>query len=235
MSGAPGWTGERIAANVARVRERAAAAALRAGRDPAAVTLVAVTKTVGAGVFPALLAAGVRDVGENRALAAVEKAAGAPQGLRWHLIGHLQTNKARKAASLFDVIHSVDSGRLASVLDAELERAGRTMDAFVEVNSGEEQKGGLRAGELGAFWESVRNLKRLRWAGLMTMAPMLEDPEAARPHFRRLRELRDEWRGRVEGLAGLSMGMSGDFEVAVEEGATHVRVGRALFEGVEGA
>lgn len=208
-----------------------AAAALRARRDPAGITLVAVTKTVGAGVFPALLAAGVRDVGENRAVAAVEKAAHAPPGLRWHLIGHLQTNKARKAAALFDVIHSVDSARLASALDAELERAGRSMDAFVEVNSGEAQKGGLRAGDLAAFWEEVRELKRLRWAGLMTMAPLLEDPEGARPHFRRLRELRDEWRGRVNGLEGLSMGMSGDFEVAVEEGATHVRVGRLLFEG----
>lgn len=225
---------EGVAGNVRRVRERIAAAAARAGRDAAGVTLVAVTKSVGRWAFPALAAAGVRDIGENRVQDATAKAAGAPVGLRWHLLGHLQTNKARKAVELFPVVHSVDSARLALALERECERAGREVEAFVEVNSGEVQKAGLREAELEGFWREVSALKRVRWVGLMTMAPFSEDPEPSRPHFRRLRALRDEWRERsVTSLTGLSMGMSGDFEVAVEEGATHVRVGRALFEGID--
>ncbi|MEK7467429.1 MAG: YggS family pyridoxal phosphate enzyme [Planctomycetota bacterium] len=279
---------ERVAANVARVRERIALAAKRAGRDPADVTLVAITKSRGRQIFPLLAAAGILDVGENRALEGIEKAAGAPGGLRWHLAGHLQTNKVRKALRLFRIIHSVDSIRLARVIDEEalhglppeeqmlvkvrdelfgsswerliadlLDRiAGRPfetnlverirsdierierlrngyIDAFIEINSGEMQKSGLHADELEDFLSEARSLKRIRWVGLMTMAPYSASPEDARPHFGRLRELRDK--GSSNGfptLRSLSMGMSGDFEVAVEEGATHVRVGRALFEGL---
>lgn len=223
-----------VASNVQRVRERIAKAAARAGRDPAGVTLVAVTKSVGAGAFPALLAAGVRDIGENRVQDGVRKSVLAPAGFRWHLLGHLQTNKVKKALDLFPVLHSVDSARLAVALEKECARADREIDAFVEVNSGEDQKGGIRPGALESFWKEVSPLRRLRWVGLMTMAPFSEEAESSRPHFRRLREIGDEWRSRgIPLLSGLSMGMSGDFEVAVEEGTTHVRVGRALFEGID--
>ncbi|KAF0245333.1 MAG: pyridoxal phosphate enzyme YggS [Planctomycetota bacterium] len=231
---------ERVAANVAGVRERIATAAKRAGRDPREITLVAITKSQGRAIFPLLAAAGVQDVGENRALEAIEKSAGAPPGLRWHLAGHLQTNKVRKALGLFRIIHSVDSLRLARAINAEAPRGlpvGRPrdgmIDAFVEINSGEQQKSGLASIQLPAFLEEARTLACIRWIGLMTMAPYSDDPESARPHFRRLRELRDAsvMRG-FKTLKGLSMGMTGDFEVAVEEGATHVRIGRALFEGL---
>lgn len=223
-----------VAGNVQRVRVRIASAAARSGRDAGAVTLVAVTKSVGAEVFPALHAAGICDVGENRVLDAAEKAAHAPAGLRWHLLGHLQTNKVRKAVELFPVIHSVDSERLAIALDKECAKTGRRIEAFVELNSGENQKSGLHPGELDGFWKGVLPLQHIQWIGLMTMAPFSNDPESSRPHFRRLREIAEEWRRReIPSLSGLSMGMSGDFEVAVEEGATHVRVGRALFEGID--
>ncbi|NUN47715.1 MAG: YggS family pyridoxal phosphate-dependent enzyme [Candidatus Brocadiae bacterium] len=215
---------------VESVRARIAAACARVARRPEEVTLVAVTKTVGADRLAELAACGVRDVGENRPLDALEKAPLAPPGLTWHLIGHLQTNKARRAVGLFRVIHSLDSWRLAQVLQGELERADLRMEAFVEIHSGEVGKSGLPPGELEGFLARAAGLDRLRWAGLMTMAPWSEDPEASRPVFRALRELLGRARKGAPHLGGgLSMGMSGDFEVAIEEGATHVRVGRALF------
>jgi pyridoxal phosphate enzyme (YggS family) len=219
-----------VGVRIEETRRRIAAACARAGRDPSGVRLVAVTKTVGAGVFPQLLAAGVPDVGENRVQDALAKAAGAPPGLRWHLIGHLQTNKARRAVTLFRTIHSVDSLRLAAVLQEEAVRAKVDLDAFVEINSGESQKSGIPAPDAEDFLAAASAFDRLRWVGLMTMAPLAPDPEASRPFFRALRQLRDRLRARVSTLEGLSMGMTQDFEVAVEEGATHVRVGRALFE-----
>ncbi|MCE9582439.1 MAG: YggS family pyridoxal phosphate-dependent enzyme [Planctomycetes bacterium] len=231
-----------MAGNVETVRARIAAAARRAGRAPGDVSLVAITKSRGAEVFPALLAAGVADVGENRVIDAVEKALESPPGLRWHLVGHLQTNKVRKALGLFRTIHSVDSLRLARVINEESAPTGTERDrhagdpvaAFIEIHSGESQKSGLPANELPEFLKAARTLDRIKWIGLMTMAPYAEDGEASRPHFRKLRELREFARGEISTIQGLSMGMTNDFEIAVEEGATHVRVGRALFAGLPG-
>jgi hypothetical protein len=230
MSGFPeggfGVDAGRIRANVAAVRARIAAACARAGRPADSVTLVAVTKTETADAYAVLLEAGVRDVAENRIQEAERKLGKAPPEVRRHLVGHLQTNKVRRAVGLFDVVHSVDSERLALALSEQAARAGRSLDVFVEINSGEKQKQGLTPEELPPFLGRVASLPALRWLGLMTMAPLSGDPEDARPYFRTLASLA---RAAGPSLAALSMGMSNDFEVAVEEGATHVRIGRALF------
>ncbi len=242
---------ETIARNIAAVRARIAAAADRVGRDPAAVTLVAVTKTQPPEAVAAALAAGVADFGENRVQEAAEKMPLVEAaGLRWHLIGHLQRNKARKAAAIFDLIHSLDSVRLAETLDRYVEvdaplhtyGTSRRLPVLLQVNiAGEAQKEGFElAGGLGnrealpGFWEDVARilgLQHLDVRGLMTIAPYVADPEQVRPVFRALRELRDELAVRFPAASWqeLSMGMTGDFEVAVEEGATLVRVGTAIF------
>jgi pyridoxal phosphate enzyme (YggS family) len=219
------------------VRARIAAACARAGRDPAHVTLVAVTKSVGADVAAELARLGVADLGENRteALAGKREALAAEGlGVRWHMIGHLQTNKVRRALPAIDVLHSLDRPSLLEALRAELARAdGPRLPAFVQVNVAREaSKGGFGEADLEGALLAARSVPRLDVRGLMTMAPASERPEDSRPVFRRLRELRDEARrhGYLQGL-DLSMGMSQDFEVAVEEGATHVRVGTILFTG----
>ena len=227
-----------LRARAAAVVGRIEAAARRAGRAPSEVTLVAVSKTHPAAlVREAAEAAGLRDFGENRVQEAeskiVELKPGAP-ALRWHLIGHLQPNKARRAARLFDLIHSVDSAALAERLERVCAEEGRErLDVLVQVDLAREAtKGGAREDELPAIVETLKACERLRLKGLMTLPPFYEDPELARPYFRRLRELRDELRdaGAFGGGAGeLSMGMSHDYEVALEEGATVVRVGTALF------
>lgn len=239
---------ERIRLNIATIHERIAAAAMRVGCEPAAVTLVAVTKTHPSATIRAAAAAGVRDVGENRVQEASEKYAEcANEPLRWHLIGHLQRNKARRAAEIFDLIHSVDSLRLAETLDRYVAEGARDrskgrLPILLQVNvAGETQKegfdlpGGLanQAG-LPGFFEAVAQivaLEHVEVRGLMTIAPYVEQPEQVRPVFRALRELRDELATRFPAAAWheLSMGMTGDFEIAVEEGATLVRVGRAIF------
>jgi len=218
---------EQVRRNVEAVRGRIAAALARAGDPLRNVTLVGVTKSAPAPAVEALAAAGVRDVGENRVQEAAGKIPLVRAALRWHLIGHLQTNKARLAASLFAVVHSVDSERLL----AALRGAGRPLDLFLQVNvSGEPSKSGVAPSEARALWRSALAAAPLRPTGLMTIAPNSGDPEEARPVFRALRELRDELNRSGDGppLAHLSMGMSGDFDVAVEEGATFVRVGSAL-------
>jgi len=199
------------------------------------VTLVAVTKTVGVPEILALARLGAADFGENRADALAEKrAAVAAAGLaaRWHMIGHLQTNKARRALPTIDALHSLDRRSLLDALARELAATDRApLPVFVEVNvSGEASKGGFAPADLRAALEAAGRVRGLDVRGLMTMAPLSSDPESSRPIFRRLRELRDEARslGYLGGLE-LSMGMTQDFEVAVEEGATHVRVGAALF------
>lgn len=219
--------GSTIDTGLARVRERLAAACARAGRDPASVTLMAVTKSVGADEIQYLASAGVHHVGENRVQAAQQKRPAVAASLTWHMIGHLQTNKAGRAVELFDVVHSLDRLRLVEALTRRLEDGGRTLDVYIEVNvGGESQKSGLAPDAVPAFVDTVRErYPLLRPVGLMTMPPVAEDAEASRPQFARLREL-----GERVGLSGLSMGMTQDFEVAVEEGATIVRVGRALFE-----
>ena len=216
---------------------RIAAAAERAGRAPREVKLVAVTKTHPAALVREAVRAGLREFGENRVQEAedkIEELSREASGVRWHLIGRLQANKARRAARLFDVIHSVDSAALAERLERVCEEEGRErLDVLVQVDLAREAtKGGATVGELPAVAETLKACTRLRFKGLMTLPPFYEDAELVRPYFRRLRELRDELRasGAFDGDAGeLSMGMTHDFEVAVEEGATLVRVGTALF------
>ncbi len=230
-----------LSAHLREVQTRIERACARAGRSPAEVALLPITKSVGPEVIQALHVLGVQEVGENRVLETIEKASRCPGGLTWHMVGHLQTNKARKAMGLFRVVHSVDSLRLAQVIDVEAARIGATVGIYLEVNvSGEEAKHGLRPGEVPSVARQVAALPELRLRGLMTMAPISDqqagpasDAERIRPVFRGLRELRDRLVAEGIDAPGLSMGMTQDFEVAIEEGATVVRIGTALFQGVE--
>ena len=210
---------------LAEVRQHIAAAARAAGRDPASVTLVAVSKTHGADRVRELLDAGQRVFGENRVQEAEEKfpaLKAAYPDLALHLIGPLQTNKAREAVALFDVIQSVDRERLAATLAKEMTRAGRRPDYYIQVNTGEEpQKAGVLPAELDAFVASCRDLHKLPVFGLMCIPPVDEEPAL---HFGLLAKMAAR-----NGLARISMGMSADYETAIRLGATHVRVGTALF------
>jgi pyridoxal phosphate enzyme (YggS family) len=224
-----------IAARVAAVRDRIARAAERARRLPEDVTLVAVSKTHPAEAVREAFAAGLRDFGENKVQEAEPKiaalAALRAEGLRFHLVGHLQANKARLAVALFDRIHSMDSVRLGGRLEKAAEEQKKPFPVLVQVKLGDEAtKEGLDEQHLFPALEALRGSKRLRIDGLMALPPFDEDPERVRPFFRRLRELRDK--AAAAGLlrgSELSMGMSHDLEVAVEEGATMVRVGTAIF------
>jgi pyridoxal phosphate enzyme (YggS family) len=214
-----------IRANLERVQTAIAAACRRAGRSPDEVLLVAVSKTMDVDRVRHAIEAGVAALGENRVQEAKSKIEALGHPVPWHLIGHLQTNKARDAVQLFDCIQSLDRMELAEALDRRAAALGKTVDALVEVNLAEEpQKGGARPGEVKALLDAIAGLGRIRVRGLMAIPPAARDPEATRPHFRRLRELRDE-----AGLEHLSIGMSADYEVAIEEGATIVRVGTAIF------
>ena len=223
-----------LAARLAAVEERIAAACRRAGRDRSEVTLVAVTKTVGPEIAALMPELGVHDLGENRPQELWHKAALLPAGIRWHLIGHLQRNKVERTVPIVHRVHSVDSVRLLK----ELERtAGETpLPVLLEVNaSGEASKHGFRPDELAGMAAALTALRRVRLDGLMTMAAYDEDAERCRPTFVGLRELRDRLRGQLgdaHPLNHLSMGMSNDFEIAVEEGATLLRLGTVLFEGL---
>jgi len=221
-----------IDANIARVRARIAEAALRGGRRPESVQLVAVTKTVGPERIREAVACGLRVFGENRVQEARAKVSEVP-GVSWHLIGSLQRNKVKEALRLFEVIHSMDSVGLAEELSRRsMERGTRRAEVLLQVNiSQEPQKHGVAPEEAERVVGAVLELQGLRLRGLMGMAPLVETPEAARPSFRRLRELRDRLGEAFPeaGVCELSMGMTDDFEVAIEEGATIVRVGRALF------
>lgn len=214
-----------LSARVSQVRLRIEAARERSRRAAANVTLIGVTKTHGVDVVRAAIDAGLTDLGENRVQEAIEKIdvlRHEKVAATWHLIGHLQTNKARVAIDRFDILHVIDSMRLASALS---ERAEHPVRVLMEVNvSGEASKYGFSADEAMAAAERVGALPHLELIGLMTVAPMADAPEDVRPVFRRLAGL-----GVALGLTELSMGMTGDFEVAVEEGATMVRVGRAIF------
>ena len=220
-----------ITENLEAVRGQIAAACARAGRAAEAVRLLAVSKTYGPEAVRAAAAAGQRLFGENRVQEAAAKIPECPGNLEWHLIGHLQSNKAGAAARLFDWVHSVDSAKLLEALDREAGAAGRRLQALVQVNvSGERSKSGLApeaAGEVLAAGDRLRNVE-IR--GLMTIPPLAEDPETARPFFRKLRELRDGWAAATGlELGELSMGMTHDLAVAIEEGATFVRVGTGIF------
>jgi hypothetical protein len=214
------------------VRARIEAAAARSGRPPAAVTLIGVTKTLGVEVVRAAVAEGLADVGENRVQEAQAKIAAVGRDrARWHLIGHLQRNKAGRAVELFDRVHSVDDAEVAEALSRRAAAAGGSLPVLVEVNvSGEASKFGVAPAGLEPLLERVAALAGLRLDGLMTVGPWVERAEDARAGFARLRELRDGAQRRLGlELPELSMGMSGDFEVAVEEGSTMVRVGSAIF------
>jgi len=224
-----------LAANLQRVQDRIAAAAARAGRDPAEVTLVPVTKTVPADTIRIAYGLGLRVFGENRVQEARAKAAALTDlpDLHWHLVGHLQRNKAKVAVDLFDVIHSVDSVRLAQALSRRATQAGCPVPVLLEVNvAGEATKFGFTPAEVLTAAPTIVSLPGLAVWGLMTMAPFVSDPETVRPVFRQLRALRDDLARQhpAHSWHHLSMGMTDDFEVAIEEGATMVRIGRAIFE-----
>jgi PLP dependent protein len=226
-----------IAQNLAQVRERIAVAAGRAGRRPEDVALMAVSKTFPAERIREAYDAGLRLFGENR----VQEFAGKTDSLRdlhnaeWHLIGHLQTNKAGKAVELFAAVDSVDSLRLAQKLNASAQQLGKKLKVLIEINvGGEAAKSGVApdSRELEELLLAARELEHLEFRGLMTVPPFTDDPQQARPYFRKLHELRDQIAARklpAVDMNALSMGMSHDFEVAIEEGSTCVRVGTAIF------
>jgi pyridoxal phosphate enzyme (YggS family) len=212
-----------VAERLALVRQRVAQAAERAGRSPAEVTIVAVSKSFPAQAIEEAAAAGIAHIGENRVQEAVAKIPSLRHlPVTWHMVGHLQTNKAKTALELFDIIQSMDSLRLAEAISR---RADRPVPVLLEVNvGGEASKYGFPPEEVPRAAETVARLPHLDVCGLMTVAPLVRDPEEVRPLFRELHRLRD-----ALGLAELSMGMTDDFEVAIEEGATLVRIGRAIF------
>lgn len=220
-----------IAANVARVRERIALAAERAGRRPEEVRLVAVSKVVGAERVREAVVAGVTDLGENYVQEAAAKREEVGEGATWHLIGHLQRNKASRAAAIFDMIQTVDSLRIAEAIGKHAEAAEKTMRVLLQVNtSGEESKYGVEPEQVGSVLEAVAAVPGLRVEGLMTIGRWDPDPERARPEFRQLATLAGSLEGRTGAeMKWLSMGMSHDFEVAIEEGANLVRIGTGIF------
>jgi pyridoxal phosphate enzyme (YggS family) len=225
---------EAVASNLQSVRSRIAAAAARAGRDPSDVLLIAVSKTFGVDRIREAWGAGQRDFGENKVQEALQKIGETSDTtIRWHLIGHLQSNKAKKAAGSFACIHSVDSVDLLRKLDAAATAQGASPDVLVQLDlAGEDTKFGASADDARRILEAALQARAVRAAGLMLIPPWNEDQEQTRPWFVRLRELRDRWLGEgipPTALRHLSMGMSHDFEAAIEEGATMVRVGTAIF------
>ena len=226
-----------IAENIAAVREQVAEAALRAGRRPEEIALMAVTKTHGVERIREAYASGLRLFGENRVQEFAGKAGALSDlaGADWHMIGHLQTNKTGKAAELFSAVDSVDSVKLAEKLDASARSLGKKLSVLIEINvGGEAAKSGAAADSRGLeeLLLAAPRLEALEFRGLMTVPPFTDDPEEARPYFRKLRELRDAISARLLpgiGMDVLSMGMSHDFAVAIEEGSTCVRVGTAIF------
>ncbi len=220
-----------VASNLAGVHERIHAACARAGRDPRDVTLIAVTKNFGPDRVREVFDAGQLDVGENRLQEAESKIPLLPSSMRWHYIGQLQRNKVRKVLPLFSMIHSIDSLRLAEYTNQVAKELGMFPKVFLQINHAEEEsKAGFSLAELHAGWDTLMALDRLEIVGLMTVPPAVNDAEESRPWFAALRDLRDDLsRSMPAPLPFLSMGMSGDYEVAIEEGATHVRVGSAIF------
>ncbi len=214
-----------IRGNLEKVQHAVESAAQRAGRKPGDVLVIAVSKTVEVERIARAIEAGVKALGENRVQEAKEKFAALGRRVPWHLIGSLQTNKAKDAVQLFDWIHSVDREELARELDRRAQGQGRRVSVLVQVNVGEEpQKGGVHPDALKPLLDAITGCRNLDARGLMCIPPAADGAEASRKWFRRLRELRD-----ASGLEHCSMGMSGDFEVAIEEGATMVRVGTAIF------
>lgn len=245
---------KRLQSNLRRVRGRIAEACHRAGRQSEDVRLLAVTKSVEVDVIRVLIELGVTDLGENRVQQLTQHAAMIEETLKrrrvlepdrecrspaWHLVGHLQRNKIKAALRCAGTIHGVDSLRLAEDLSGEAQRRGVAVDAFLQVNvAGEKSKFGIPVGATGVLAEQIRSLPGLRLIGLMTIAPLVPDAEKVRSCFRRLREIAEDLRDQelvTPDFRELSMGMSNDFEVAIEEGATVVRIGSALFNGLVSA
>jgi pyridoxal phosphate enzyme (YggS family) len=222
---------DQIRQNLEEIKRRLGEAARRAGRDPADIRLVAVTKTVGLERLQEAVTAGQTLFGENYVQEAKTKIASLGPGLIWHFIGHLQSNKAKAAVELFDLIHSVDRASLAQALEQAAARRNKIQDILLQVNvAGEASKSGTAPEQAEDLLREISKMPHLRVLGLMTMPPWFDDPERVRPYFRALRELRDRLRGlHLAELPELSMGMTGDFEAAVSEGATLVRIGTAIF------
>jgi PLP dependent protein len=221
---------DRIAENLTGVRARIDAAAARSGRESGAVTLVAISKTFGVDVCRDAIAAGVTDLGENRAGELKEKVRALDDGARWHFVGHLQSNKVRDVVGAAAVIHAVDRLSLAEAVAKRARRLGITQEVLIEVNVAREPaKHGVDPDDAVRLAEGVAELEGLSLRGLMTMTPLPETPEDSRPHFKVLAGLLPDVRSIVPEAAHLSMGMSRDFEVAIEEGATLVRIGEAIF------
>ena len=222
-----------IADNLKDVTLRISRCCEKSGRPISSVKLICVTKEADVGQMEEAIGLGVMDIGENRVQDAVSKYRSIGDKVKWHLIGHLQTNKVRDAVKIFSLIHSVDSLRLASEISKEAKKINKTQDILIQVNvASEESKFGISLKDTADFFKDVSLYPNINISGLMTIAPEVDDPEKARPYFRQLRELRDELT-RFKHLTfnfQLSMGMSNDFEIAVEEGATMVRVGRAIFK-----
>lgn len=219
-----------IRENLVHVMERIEKAARRVGRDPKEVKLVAVSKTVEVNRIKEAIAAGISILGENYVQEAKRKIEEIGRQVEWHFIGHLQTNKAKYAVRLFDMIHSVDSLSLAEELNRRAEKEGQVIKVMMEVNlSGERTKFGTEEEKAFELAKKICELRNLSLVGLMTMPPYFDSPEASRPYFIKLRELKERLEKEGIPLKELSMGMSSDFEIAIEEGATYVRVGTAIF------
>ena len=227
------FTIDHMTANIDHVRSIIAESALRAGRAPEDVTLIAVSKTMPLELVQMAYNLGVTDFGENRVQKALPKiAAFHPQGLRWHMIGHLQSNKAGKVVSPFYCVHSVDSLHLAQALSRHAGEQGKVLSVLLQINvSGEASKEGMPLAETTELARQIVALPHIHVDGLMTIAPLVEDPEQVRPVFRELRLLRDRLRADLPQCSWqqLSMGMTSDYSIAIEEGATIVRIGRAIF------
>ncbi len=221
--------------NISRICGRISHAAIRAGRKPEDIKLIAVTKTVGVQQIKEAIDAGLKILGESKVQEAREKIQDSrfkmqDADIQWHLIGHLQKNKAKTAVELFEMIHSVDSFELAEIIDKHAEKAGKTQRILIQVKlSDETSKYGILKDNLSELIREIGEMKNLRIEGLMTIPPFFENPEMSRPYFNKLRALRDEAEIMGFNLPELSMGMTNDFEVAIEEGATMVRIGTAIF------
>ncbi len=223
----------RIADNLARLEERIASSAERAGVSPESIRLVAVTKVTPVAAILEAIEAGITAIGENRVQEALSKFPEVGRGVEWHLVGHLQSNKAARAVELFDLIHSVDSLKIARALSRNAAECGRDVNILIQVNtSGEETKFGIPPQDAVPLVEDISRLSGIHVKGLMTIGPFRPDPEEARPSFHTVRKLAEKITSLgIEGvdMRWLSMGMSGDFEVAIEEGANLIRVGTAMF------
>ncbi len=222
-----------IAENLSRIKERMAEASIRSGREPSSVKLVGVTKTVDLDRIKEAVSAGLQILGENYVQEARDKIKELKDRVSWHFVGRLQTNKAKYAVKLFDMIQTVDSFRLAQELNRRAQPLGRTVPIIIQVNlASEVSKGGVEPSECLSLIRQVSVLENLQIRGLMTMPPFFDQPERARPYFAQLREMSQKIaEAQMEGVEmnELSMGMSGDFEAAIEEGATLIRVGTAIF------